>query len=64
MKYTSLYETKDYYSFINRGLETYLRQVGLKIEFETNFPGVFLNSGGKSLLSIFLKEKKFYNAFH
>jgi hypothetical protein len=37
----SLYETKNYQPFIKRGLETYLKEVGLKVVKEGNFLGVW-----------------------
>jgi len=37
----SLYETKNYKPFIKRGIETYLKEVGLKVVREGNFLGVW-----------------------
>ncbi len=37
----SLYETKNYIPFIKRGIETYLKEVGLKVIREGNFLGVW-----------------------
>ena len=36
-----LYETPNYVPFIKRGLENLLKEVGLKIDQETNFLGLF-----------------------
>ncbi|GIW62584.1 MAG: hypothetical protein KatS3mg090_0410 [Patescibacteria group bacterium] len=37
----SLYETKNYHPFIKRGLDSYLKEVNLRIKDETNFLGIF-----------------------